>query len=86
MMKWIKVMFKPFIWIYNNLDPIDDESSCLTSSKMNNTRINPATGLPMRGAFDTSGNTLGTSSSSWNNDYSRSHSSFSNFNSFNNRF
>lgn len=86
MMKWIKVLFKPFIWIYNNIEPIDEESSCFNSSKKNDTRINPATGLPMRGAFDTSGNTLGTSSSIWNNDYSRSHSSNSCFNSFNNRF
>lgn len=86
MMKWIKVLFKPFIWLYNNIDPIDDESYCFNSSEKNDIRINPATGLPMRGAFDTSGNTLGTSSSSWNNDYSRSYSSFSNFNSFNNRF
>lgn len=33
MMKWIKVLFKPFIWIYNNIDPIDDESPCFNPSK-----------------------------------------------------
>ncbi|MCW8445687.1 hypothetical protein OQJ05_16760 [Fluoribacter gormanii] len=82
-MKWIKLLFKPFLWIYNNLDS-EVEESTHNSCRKENTRINPATGLPMKGAFDSSGNTLGSSSSSWNNDCSRSHSS--NFNSFNNNF
>ncbi|HAU0297851.1 TPA: hypothetical protein ACMGHP_002624 [Legionella pneumophila] len=85
-MKWIKLVFKPFIWISNNLDLKDEESSHFNPCRKDDTRINPATGLPMRGAFDSSGNTLGTSSSSWNNEYGRSHSSYSSFNSFNNRF
>ncbi|QED10782.1 hypothetical protein B0B39_19095 (plasmid) [Legionella longbeachae] len=84
-MKWIKLLFKPFLWIYNNLDSGVEESS-RNSCRKKSARINPTTGLPMRGAFDSAGNTLGTSSSNWNNDYGRSHSSYSNFNSFNNKF
>ncbi|HAT6979753.1 TPA: hypothetical protein KKW74_002692 [Legionella pneumophila] len=58
-MKWIKLVFKPFIWISNNLDSKDEESSRFNSCRKEGARINPATGLPMRGAFDSSGNNLG---------------------------
>lgn len=81
-MKWIKQVIKPFLWIYNNISSPAEESSRKLCRK-NDTRINPATGLPMRGSFDSAGNTLGTGSLSWNNDCGRSHS---NFNSFNNNF
>ncbi|WP_419421452.1 hypothetical protein ACNVED_15835 (plasmid) [Legionella sp. D16C41] len=85
-MKWINCLFKPLIWLYNKTNSVDEEFYYSNAAKKDEIRINPATGLPMRGAFDTSGNTLGTSSSDWSNDYSRSHASNSRFNSFNNRF
>ncbi len=89
-MKWIKILCAPFIWIYNNIDPIETDQIA-GNEKNNGTTINPATGLPMIGAFDSQGNIRGTSTSNsnhdWHNDYSRSHSSFSSsYDPFSNRF
>lgn len=81
-MKWIKILCKPFIWIYNNVDPIETDH-ITANGKNNETTINPATGLPMSGAFDSQGNTRGTSALNshhdWHNDYSRSYSSYDPF-------
>ena len=66
-----------------------------SSSRSNDTTINPATGLPMVGGLDVNGNSFGSSSSydyyrrSQSDDYYRSHSSTnynSSYDSFNNRF
>ena len=57
----------------------------------NQTQYNPATGLPMIGALDSLGNSIGTSASDrdnyWNNDYHR-HSTYnsSSYDPFNNRY
>lgn len=57
----------------------------------NQTQYNPSTGLPMIGALDSMGNSIGTSASDrdnyWNNDYHRQHSSYtSSYDSFTNRY
>lgn len=57
----------------------------------NKTQYNPATGLPMIGALDSMGNSIGTSASDrdnyWNNDYHR-HSIYnsSSYDPFNNHY
>lgn len=56
----------------------------------NQTQYNPATGLPMIGALDSMGNSIGSSTSDrnhWNDDYHR-HSTYnsSSYDPFNNRF
>lgn len=59
--------------------------------KSNQTRYNPATGLPMIGALDTLGNSIGSSASDrdnyLNNEYHR-HSTYNNssYDPFNNRY
>jgi hypothetical protein len=89
-MQWIKILSAPFIWIYNNSAPIDT-AQIAGYEKNNGATINPATGLPMMGAFDSQGNLRGTSTSTshpdWHNDYNRRHSSSSSsYDPFNNRY
>lgn len=72
-MKWIKLLFKPFIWLYDNFEPIDDDpyfSNPSRETDMDISSVNPETSLPMIGDVDSSGNTFGTSSSNWYHDYS----------------
>lgn len=57
----------------------------------NQTQYNPATGLPMIGALDSMGNSIGTSASDrdnyWNNDYHRNSTyNSSSYDPFNNRY
>ncbi|HAT3877934.1 TPA: hypothetical protein I8669_002768 [Legionella pneumophila] len=56
----------------------------------NETQYNPATGLPMIGALDSMGNSIGTSSSDrdnyWNNDYHHSTYNSSSYDPFSNRY
>lgn len=57
----------------------------------NQTQYNPATGLPMIGALDSMGNSIGTSTSDrdnyWNNDYHRNSTyNSSSYDPFNNRY
>ncbi|MCE3045399.1 hypothetical protein [Legionella sp. 16cNR16C] len=61
------------------------------TNQMEQTEYNPATGLPMIGALDSMGNSIGSSASDrdnyWNNDYHR-HSTFesSSYDPFSNRY
>jgi hypothetical protein len=53
-MKWIKILSTPFLGFYNNSDTIKAEQ-IVGNKKNNGATINPATGLPMIGAFDIQG-------------------------------
>ncbi|WP_298624823.1 hypothetical protein [uncultured Legionella sp.] len=55
----------------------------------NKTEYNPATGLPMIGALDSMGNSIGSSAfdhNSWNSDYHYSTYNSSSYDSFSNRY
>ncbi|HAU1387080.1 TPA: hypothetical protein KKX58_001668 [Legionella pneumophila] len=81
------------ILLFNGSDACKNEKSKSLNSEnqSNETRYNPATGLPMIGALDSMGNSIGSSASNrnndWHNDYSRRSSSYSSsYDPFNNRY
>ena len=56
-MKWIEILRTPFIWVYNNIEPIETSQMADIGKSIDYT-INPATDLPMIGAVDIQGNIL----------------------------
>ncbi|USQ15590.1 hypothetical protein J2N86_15705 (plasmid) [Legionella lytica] len=75
MMSLIKKILKPIVKIIAVRDLTEDERNnltkrCLQRSALTETRVNPATGLPMTGCLDLNGSSYGTSNSF--NDYHRS--------------
>ncbi|HBD7196761.1 TPA: hypothetical protein KKX01_002724 [Legionella pneumophila] len=86
------IHFRPYSeWTESEKAEYAKRHSFCSYSKSNNTEINPATGLPMIGALDSMGNSLGSSASDrdnyWNNDYLR-HSTYnsSSYDPFINRY
>ncbi len=58
-MNWVKRIFKIFSWIVNNVK-ITNSNYSNSHDCNNETRINPATGLPMvNGSLDVAGNPFG---------------------------
>jgi len=97
-MKFIKKILRTFAKIIH-FRPFTEEErieyskrySSESYSKSNDTKINPANGLPMLGCLDVNGNTFGTNNSyndyHRNNDLYRTNSfvNYSSYDSFNNR-
>lgn len=81
-MSLIKKILKSFVKIIAVRDLSENEKSNLTKgcfhhSTLTETRINPATGLPMSGCLDLNGSSYGTSNS---------FDSYRSYDSFNNRY
>lgn len=77
------------IFLFNGSDLCKNEKSKVLNceNQSNETRYNPATGLPMVGAMDSMGNSVGSSATDRHNDYSRRSSSYSSsYDPFNNRY
>ena len=98
-MNIIKHIFKTFVKFisirkFSKEEKVDyaKRQSIRSKSTFSETKINPATGLPMVGCLDLNGSSYGTSNSF--NDYHRNHepyrsiscTSFSAYNSFNNHY
>lgn len=94
-MKWIKLIFKPIIWFFKNLAATNPNYQNVYNhnhkNNNNETKINPATGLPMIGNLDSLGNSFGSSASdrqnNLGNDYHRQSSTYnSSYDPFNNLY
>lgn len=85
---------KPIVWFFKNIavpNPNYQNNINHRASNNNDTKINPATGLPMIGSLDSMGNSFGSGASdrhhNCNNDYHRQNSIYnSTYDPFNNRY
>lgn len=93
-MKFIKKIFKPIVTFFKFVAiPHPDFQNKLNqrTANKNETKINPATGLPMIGSLDSMGNSIGSSASdrnnNWHDDYHRRNPSYtSSYDPFTNRY
>ena len=92
-MKWIKIIFKPVIWLFDDFELVSINCHNTSNNRKNNNRIkiNPSTGLPMIGSLDSLGNSFGSSasdrSSNVHTDYHHQSSTYtSSYDPFSNRY
>lgn len=84
------ILFVVFVYAAFFIESADEQNNENNFDlSQNATEYNPATGLPMIGALDSMGNSIGSSAfdhNSWNSDYHHSTYNSSSYDPFSNRY